>query len=558
MNATAEDQHDHDTTLQAGQVLDHKYRVDYLVGQGGMAAVWAGTNERTGKRVALKVLLRSFSAKPGTESLIQREVLAASRVDHPNVVTVFDVIEHHGMACIVMELLAGETLDRHLARVGKLSMNEAHRLLLPAMRGVAAAHAQGVIHADLKPQNIFICVGPDGRPVTTKVLDFGISQIAERSRDPSAKQTTVMGTPAYMAPEQLADSAPIDRRADVYGFGVILYEALAGQVPFPGKPGADLFERIVTQPAPPLAELRPDLTPSFVRIIDTALVKDPALRHPCLEAMIGAFEDEFLPETPPPTAVTWPNGVPVATPPEGTPCSQVAPGQAVSANPPAEDRRSTKVLVRFPRDKHARRRRSGSESHDGEGVLADGQASEPEIPPSGVLHKVLAKIRHPAHPRAWQGLAGIAIAGLTAGIVFLLWPATGAGSKTPANLPALAVQSGPLAAPPVSPTSDPVVAPAAPTPEVEQESPALRPAGLGTPAVAVVTQPTVPERIGLQAVAPDAKSVKRASPKKAAIRRAAARATPHGKASSPQPVARPTKADGATRLRAGSLSADDF
>src|SRR5512133_62309 len=116
MNAAVRTMNEPATTLRAGKVLDGKYRVDYLLGQGGMAEVWAGTNERTGKRVALKVLLASLRAIPGVDLLFQREGLAASRVNHPNVVTVFDVIEHQGTACIVMELLTGESLGSYLAR----------------------------------------------------------------------------------------------------------------------------------------------------------------------------------------------------------------------------------------------------------------------------------------------------------------------------------------------------------------------------------------------------------------------------------------------------------
>jgi len=225
--------------MQAGQIVDGKYRVDHLLGQGGMAAVWAGTNERTGKRVALKVILRSLATTREAEHLVYGEALAASRVNHPNVVTVFDVIEHEGMPCIVMELLDGESLGTYFARKGCLSVSETMSLLLPAMRGVACANAQGVVHRDLKPQNIFICIGPDGHILTTKVLDFGISVMMERVVDTSAGASLAleMGTPAYMAPEHISGERRIDERADVYGFGVLLYEALSGQLPFPGEPG---------------------------------------------------------------------------------------------------------------------------------------------------------------------------------------------------------------------------------------------------------------------------------------------------------------------------------
>lgn len=295
MNAIAEDKSRLESTLQTGQLLEGKYRVDYLVGQGGMAAVWAGTNERTGKRVALKVLLPSLAAIPGVDALFQREGLAASRVNHPNVVTVFDVIEHEGVACIVMELLDGEPLDSYLARTGPLSVDEAYGLLLPAMRGVASAHAQGVIHRDVKPQNIFVCRDPDGRAVTTKVLDFGISMIVERTREPATgpAPNVPMGTPAYMAPEHFSGTAPVDTRADVYGFGVMFYEALAGQVPFPGEPGPELYEQIVYAPAPSLAQLRPDVPAGLVRVIEAALAKEPAQRPSCVHRMIDAIEAQL-------------------------------------------------------------------------------------------------------------------------------------------------------------------------------------------------------------------------------------------------------------------------
>jgi serine/threonine-protein kinase len=298
--------------LRAGQLVDGKYRVERLLGQGGMAAVWAGTNERTGKRVALKVILRSLATTREAQELFHSEVLAASRVNHPNVVTVFDVIEHEGMPCIVMELLDGEPLGNFIAFRGFLTVSEATMVLLPAMRGVAAAHAQGVIHRDLKPQNIFICIGPDGRVVTTKVLDFGISVMMERVMDHSAESASAlaMGTPAYMSPEHLKGSARIDERADVYGFGVLLYEALTGQIPFPGEPGPELFHRILNQAAPPLAALRPDLPPGLVGIIEKAMAKKPGDRYSNLNLLLGNIEDELAPATPAPRLLTPVAGVP--------------------------------------------------------------------------------------------------------------------------------------------------------------------------------------------------------------------------------------------------------
>jgi len=228
-----------------------------------MAAVWAGTNERTGKRVALKVILQSMATTEDAQRLFHSEALAASRVNHPNVVTIFDVIDHEGMTCIVMEFLDGEPLSSYIARKGALSVSEATALLLPAMRGVAAAHAKDVIHRDLKPQNIFLCIGPDGRVVTSKVLDFGISIMLERVIGASAGPVSGpnMGTPAYMSPEHLSGDVRVDERVDVYGFGLLLYEALTGQIPFPGEPGPDLFKRVLSELPPPVTKFRPDLPP---------------------------------------------------------------------------------------------------------------------------------------------------------------------------------------------------------------------------------------------------------------------------------------------------------
>jgi serine/threonine protein kinase len=302
-----------ETTLQPGQIVGGRYCVEKLVGKGGMAEVWAGTNERTGKRVALKVILRSFASSSEAVELFRREAMAASRVNHPNVVNVFDVIDHEGMTCIVMEMLDGEPLGTYLRRKGYFSVDEAVALLLPAMRGVAAANAEGVVHRDLKPQNIFICIGPDGRLITTKVLDFGISIMREKSVD-GAQVTQLMathGTPAYMSPEHISGEPGIDERADVYGFGVLFFEVLTGQVPFLGDPGPALLVRILNEPAPKVTLFRPDLPPQMVTIIERAMAKDPRDRFANLDDFIRAVEDHVLPPSPLPRALTPMAGVPL-------------------------------------------------------------------------------------------------------------------------------------------------------------------------------------------------------------------------------------------------------
>jgi serine/threonine protein kinase len=335
-----------DTILQEGELVDGKYRVERLLGAGGMAAVWAGTNERTGKQVALKVILRSLATTRVAQGLFRREVLAASLVNHPNVVTIFDVIEHEGMACIVMELLEGEPLGSTIARKGFLGVNEATMLLLPAMRGVAAANAQGVIHRDLKPPNIFICMEPDGRIITTKVLDFGISVMVERGTGPSAAPILAMGTPAYMSPEHILGVPDIDARADVYGFGLLLYESLTGQMAFPGEPGPVLFDCVLHEPAVPVTVVRPDLPVGLVRIIEKAMAKDRDQRYADVNSLAMALEDELTPATPAPRLLTPQAGVPsfVARDPGSGPHVP----RAVLNREPSEQHQGTRILYVFP------------------------------------------------------------------------------------------------------------------------------------------------------------------------------------------------------------------
>jgi serine/threonine protein kinase len=303
-------QADFETILRTGQIVGGQYRVERLIAKGGMAAVWAGVNEHTGKRIALKVILRSFASHGEAAELFRREALAASKINHPNVVNIFDVIDHQGMACIVMELLDGETLGSYLARNGPLSLETTAALLLPAMRGVAAAHAQGVVHRDLKPGNIFLCNDSDGRLLTTKVLDFGISVMMRQAGDISTttEPLAMFGTPAYMAPEAIELSPSIDGRADVYGFGVLFFEALTGKLPFPGPPGPELLKHVLTDPPPKVTLYRPDLSSDVAEIIDCALAKNANDRFPDMEHFIHAAEERLL-TLPAPRALTPSSGL---------------------------------------------------------------------------------------------------------------------------------------------------------------------------------------------------------------------------------------------------------
>jgi len=424
-----------ETILRPGQMVGGQYRVDHLLAQGGMAAVWAGTNEHTGKRVALKVILLSLAGTGQAQSLFRSEALAASRVNHPNVVTVFDVIEHEGMACIVMELLDGEPLSSTIARKKFLSVDEAAALLLPAMRGVAAANAQGVVHRDLKPQNIFICTEPDGRIVTSKVLDFGISVMLERVTDPSAGPVAAPGTPAYMSPEHIRGVSRVDARADVYGFGVLLYEALTGQIPFPGEPGPELFDRILNQPLPSVTLLRPDLPPGLVRIIERAMAKQPDQRYSDLNAMVNALEDELMPPTPPPRLLTPLAGVPSIAMRDAASGEHAV--QAILKKELSEQHQETRSLFEFPVEAESKKRAP----HTGP-VLVD--------PRPSLYQVVLASNRSLAAPRRWHGFVGAGFA-VALGF-FAVWMVMGGATRAQTGAPPPTANATPPASEPIAKT----------------------------------------------------------------------------------------------------------
>jgi serine/threonine protein kinase len=276
---------------KAGDVIAGKYRIDSLIGEGGMGAVFSAIHVHTGRRLAVKWLLPDVARSDAAIQRLFREAQATGRIDHPNVVDVYDVGEQDGSAFLVMELLTGETLTKALER-GALKVPDIIRMVLAAVDGTAAAHRQGVVHRDIKPDNIFLCRDASGTLQTAKVLDFGISKISSIGGQVNPRLTktgAVMGTPYYMSPEQIRGSAEIDGRVDIYGFGVILYEALTGRVPFDGKTYSALVLEIATgTPARP-SQVNPNLVGSLERVILKAMSREPEDRYPSMEALAKAL-----------------------------------------------------------------------------------------------------------------------------------------------------------------------------------------------------------------------------------------------------------------------------
>lgn len=272
-----------------GAEIAGKYRIESVLGQGGMGAVFAARNKLTGKRVAIKWLLPEHAGSTTRERLL-REAQIASSIDHPNVVDIYDVGEHEGGLFLVMEYLRGKPLSDVLAEVGRLGPELLIALLIPAIRGVHAAHQAGVIHRDLKPDNIILSE-QDGK-VVPKVVDFGVSKTVGASAMPASSLTrtgALVGTPHYMALEQVDGSNAIDSRTDVYAFGVLLYRALTGHFPHDGSTLGEVILKIGTKDAAPMRSLRPELPAALDQVVLRALTRDRGKRYRDLEELARAL-----------------------------------------------------------------------------------------------------------------------------------------------------------------------------------------------------------------------------------------------------------------------------
>ncbi|MGA8890399.1 MAG: serine/threonine-protein kinase, partial [Anaeromyxobacteraceae bacterium] len=260
-------------------MLGDRYRIVSRLGQGGMGSVYLAEHVTLGKRMAVKVLRPEYSRDEELVQRFQHEARAASQIGQENIVDVFDFGHTpEGDAYFVMEALDGESLARILHRDGPMPLSRALPIFQQICRALGAAHQRGIIHRDLKPENVFVLRRLDGSDFV-KVLDFGI---AKGPGAPEAKRVTragsIIGTPEYMSPEQ-ASATAIDRRSDVYAFGVLAYETLTGRLPFDGEtPLATLMKHQSDTPVPP-RRFRPELPPEVERIVLRALGKRPEDRQ---------------------------------------------------------------------------------------------------------------------------------------------------------------------------------------------------------------------------------------------------------------------------------------
>ncbi|MFC2144235.1 protein kinase [Acidobacteriota bacterium] len=272
-----------------------RYEIRGFVGAGGMGEVYRAHDLRLDRDVAIKVLPEGLSQEPDRLRRFEREARAAAALNHPNILDVHDLGEHEGRAFIVTELLEGESL-RAVITSGNLPLRKAVEYGRQIATGLAAAHDTGITHRDLKPANLFLT--KDGQ---IKILDFGLAKLApsgttpiELSKSPTqtlqTKTGIALGTPGYMAPEQL-HGKPADQRSDVFSLGVVLFEMVTGQHPFPGDTIAEIHAAILTQEAPSLSRVSADVPPLFEHLVARCLEKRPEDRFQSARDLLFALEE---------------------------------------------------------------------------------------------------------------------------------------------------------------------------------------------------------------------------------------------------------------------------
>ena len=270
--------------MKTGEVVAGRYELEDLLGVGGMSSVYRARDRVLERTVALKILHEQFAHDPAYVERFRREARAIAKLSHPNIVTVIDRGEFDGRQFIVFEYVAGETLKQLATRAAPVAPEHALALVHQVARGLAFAHEHGIVHRDVKPHNVLL--DEDG---AAKVTDFGIARSLGGPDDGLTRTGTVLGTGAYISPEQ-AVGRPADARSDQYSLGALLYELLTGRIPYEGESIVAVATRHVRDPVPSVREVRPEISPRVDALVRRAMAKRPEDRFPSTDAMIAAIE----------------------------------------------------------------------------------------------------------------------------------------------------------------------------------------------------------------------------------------------------------------------------
>jgi len=274
-----------------GDVVAGKYRIDAVLGQGGMGAVFVGTHLITGKKFAIKMLLPHVARDEMVAQRFVQEAQASARIAHRNVVEVLDIGESGGALYLVMELLVGESLTAYVERNGAMPVADVMAIMTRVLRGLEAAHQNGIIHRDLKPDNIFLCADDKGDALEPKIVDFGIAKITDSSAARGTATGTGMGTAYYMPLEQMMGAKHVTFAADIYSIGVCMYECLSGRLPYEAETLPALVMAMHSGPPEDLRVRRPELPAGLSAAVMRALATQAADRPQSVAELVDSMRE---------------------------------------------------------------------------------------------------------------------------------------------------------------------------------------------------------------------------------------------------------------------------
>jgi serine/threonine-protein kinase len=468
--------------VQPGHILAGKYRVERVIGLGGMGVVVEARHVTLDERVALKFLLPEWAANPEAAARFHREAKAAVKIKSEHVARVTDVgTLETGAPYMVMEYLEGTDLSNKLQKDGVLQVEDAVDFVIQGCDALTEAHGYGIVHRDIKPANLFLTKRPNGTPLV-KVLDFGISKTSGPQVDSLTKTTASMGSALYMSPEQMQQTRGVDHRTDIYALGITLYELLAGKQPFYADTLPQLCAEIFTGTPMPIRNVRQDVSPGLAAVLEKAYARDRGQRYQSVGELVLALAP-YAPRRSQTAieSVAKMSGLEAAAAAAGAPAPATPPSSVVGSGPNTLASGGTQIVD------------SGPARSSQVPVLG---GLPPTTGPGSVVDSVSVPVN--SSKGTFVALAAVAVLGLAAGGVYLATRGRGANASTTAA--ASTADTAPVetatAAPVVTATAAPVMtttaAPVTPTATAEAAPSVVAP----SPSVAVAASPKGPRATG--------------------------------------------------------------